>query len=261
MTTLLIVNDDGAGSPMLAPLAEKLSVLGRVRIVVPATEQSWQGKAVTRFGKLWAEPLPHLGAEAFSVSGTPSDCVNLAVHNLFPDPPDWIVSGVNLGTNAGTGFIINSGTVGAALEGALQGIPAVAFSTFLDPRFFREWMEHRRLTDPESLQVVDSTTTRTATMMESIMAHGLPPGAMVLNINFPGTVNGSTPVRWVPAQNHRYGGLFLSDGDGFVRNPRIDLYEEEEGHNDRSVILAGEISVSALSLAGLTLNGVNPFPL
>ena len=61
MTSLLIVNDDGAASPMLPPMAEKLSKLGTVRIAVPDAEQSWKGKAMTRFGKVQVKDLPGLG--------------------------------------------------------------------------------------------------------------------------------------------------------------------------------------------------------
>ncbi|NIP71668.1 MAG: 5'/3'-nucleotidase SurE, partial [Gammaproteobacteria bacterium] len=78
MTRFLIVNDDGPDSPMLAPMAEKLSALGEVSVSVPEREQSWQGKAMTRFGRITAAPLAGLGVRAYTVSGTPSDCVNLA---------------------------------------------------------------------------------------------------------------------------------------------------------------------------------------
>lgn len=261
MTSLLIVNDDGAESPMLPPMAEKLSALGTVRIAVPEAEQSWKGKAMTRFEKVHARSLPGMGVEAFAISGTPSDCVNIAVHHLLPEPPDWIVSGINIGVNAGTGFIINSGTVGAALEGALQSVPSVAFSTWLPPEWFGEWLEHRTLDQPGARRVIDTTTTRMAEMMAQLIATGLPPEVMVLNINFPGEVNGATPARWVPAQFNRYGKVFRPDGDGFVHASKVELYAEDDGESDRSVLQDGGISVTPLSLKGLTVANIREISL
>lgn len=261
MTSILIVNDDGTESPMLPRMAEKLSPLGTVRIAVPDSEQSWKGKAMTRFGRIKVRPLEGMGVEAFAIGGTPSDCANLAVHQLLPEPPDWIVSGINIGVNAGTAFILSSGTVGAAIEGAIQGIPSVAFSTYLEPPFFMEWLEHQTLNHPDAMRVVDSTTTRMAEMMGRLIPRGLPQGAMMLNINFPGAVDSGTPVRWVPIQTTRYGGIFRPDGDAFIHAASIPLEAEDNGDSDRSVLQAGAISVTPLSLLGLSMRGDHEFPL
>ena len=255
MPILLVVNDDGIDSPMLPPMAAKLAALGTVRIAVPLEEQSWKGKAITRFGRVEVERRPEFGVEAFAVAGTPSDCVNLAAHHLFGEPPDWILSGINIGSNAGAGFIINSGTVGAAFEGALQGIPSVAFSACFAPEQFRQWSAENRLTSPAALEVIDSTTTRAARMMASIMANGMPGDSVILNINFPARVGPDTPVRWVPVQNNRYGAVFRRDADGFVPCDHVGLTGGEDVLTDRAVVLRGEISVSALSIAAM---GVPP---
>lgn len=251
MPTLLIVNDDGVDSPMLRPMAEKLSTLGTVRIVVPAEEQSWKGKAMTRFGVVRAEPRPEFGVEAFAVSGTPSDCVNLGVHQLFSGRPDWIVSGINIGSNVGLGFILNSGTVGAAAEGMLQGIPSTAFSSYFEPKYFGQWSREKRLTAPEALEVVETTTTRMAAMMEKILAAEATDPEVILNINYPGVVSAETPVRWVPMQNNRYGSIFKPEDGGFVHSAQVVLQPQSEALSDRDVVLGGEISVTPLSLAGI----------
>jgi len=253
MPSFLITNDDGIQSPMLRPMAEKLGALGPVRIVVPKEEQSWKGKAVTRFGRVLVERREDFPVETYAVTGTPSDCVNLAVHHLCRPPPDWVVSGINIGSNVGLGFIVNSGTVGAALEAAFQGIPAVAFSTYLEPERFRQWNEEKRLTHPESLRAIETSTSRMAAMMERIVAAGLPAGAMLLNINFPGALTPETPVRWVPVQKNRYGGLFRREGPGYVHSTQVGLESEDTGPNDRDVVMGGEISVTALSFAAISL--------
>lgn len=265
MPTILIVNDDGVDSPMLRPMAEKLSALGTVRIAVPAEEQSWKGKAMTRFGVVRAEPRADFGVEAFAVSGTPSDCVNLAVHHLFSSKPDWIVSGINIGSNVGLGFILNSGTVGAAAEAMLQGIPSTAFSSYFKPEHFGQWSREKRLTAPEALEVVETTTTRMAAMMENILSVEHADPEVILNINYPGVVSAETPVRWVPMQNNRYGSIFKPEGDGFVHSAQVVLQAHSEAPTDRDVMLGGEISVTPLSLAGIdhgkTTGKIPEFPL
>lgn len=253
MAHLLIVNDDGIGSPMLAPMVARLAPLGDVSIVVPATEQSWQGKAMTRFGRVYARASAEFGVPAYAVTGTPSDCVNLAIHHLLPHPPDWVISGINIGSNAGAAFVLSSGTVGAALEALIQDVPAVAFSTYLRPEHFAEWNATKRLTHAYSLEVLETTTARMAAMMATLLRTGPPYPDGVLNVNFPGIVSPETPVHWAPLQNSRYGAVFRPDGDGFVHSAGVGLHDDEARVTDRSVILAGEISVTALGLSALEL--------
>ncbi|NIP72516.1 MAG: hypothetical protein GWO16_05550 [Gammaproteobacteria bacterium] len=219
-----------------------------MHIVVPAEEQSWRGKAVTRFGRIRAETRPEFGVPAFAVTGTPSDCVNLAIHHLLPEPPALVISGINIGSNAGSGFVVNSGTVGAAIEAWLQGVPTAAFSTYLHPELFREWNTERRLTQPDALTVVETTTARTADMVRTLLAPDAVPLDGVLNVNFPGAVTPDMPVRWVPLQRSRYGSLFRRDGDGFVHSAQIGLSGDDRADTDRAVIMAGAISATLLSL-------------
>jgi 5'-nucleotidase len=253
MPIFLISNDDGAQSPFLPRMVEALRPLGEVRVCVPAEEQSWKAKAMSRWGRIHAEPLRHLGADAFAVTGTPSDCVNLAVHRLFPEPPDWVISGINIGWNVGSAFAINSGTIGAAIEGGLCGVPSVAFSSYVPPEVFQQWAAERRLTGSTADAILDSTAARMGEMMAGLAGTGLPPGALLLNVNFPGAVTRATPVRWVPLQDNRYGSLFVPDGDGYVHRFQHNLRAVLDGPNDRDVVHGGEISATLLSLAGLSL--------
>jgi 5'-nucleotidase len=129
---ILLTNDDGPESPLLLFLLEKLSEFGRVVTVVPKHEQSWRGKAITR-GKALALEEAMVGPFcAFTLDGTPADCVNLAVYHLFEKKPELVVSGINIGINTGCAFLWSSGTVGACLEGNLAGIPGIALSQMLD---------------------------------------------------------------------------------------------------------------------------------
>ena len=245
MPTFLLVNDDGVNSPMLAPTVEVLRGLGRVRVVVPATEQSWKGKAMSRFGRVEVTPHDGFGVEGFAVHGTPSDCVNLGVHNLFDGPRDWVISGINIGDNIGLAFVLNSGTVGAAVEGALLGIPAVAFSHHVTQSMFHEWSSDNRMTGATAERSVRAAAATVGRLLPAILEHGLPARPGVLNINFPHGVNEKTPVRWTGLQINSYGGLFEADGGGYRHRYRGDAWREPAEANDRDVVEGGGAAAGA----------------
>jgi 5'-nucleotidase len=121
---ILVTNDDGIHARGLRALAEALGGLGEVQVVAPDREQSAVGHALTLHRPLRVE-VPEEGWSA--VNGTPSDCVNLAILGLLPEPPVLVVSGINHGSNLGDD-VTYSGTVAAAMEAALLGIPAMAVS-------------------------------------------------------------------------------------------------------------------------------------
>src|SRR5437867_9485821 len=124
MPSLLVTNDDGVHAAGLAALAQALDDLGDVYVVAPEREQSACGHALTLHRPLRVEPVRE---RWFAVNGTPSDCVNLAVLGFLPAPPVLVVSGVNHGTNLGDD-VTYSGTVSAAMEGILLGVPSIAVS-------------------------------------------------------------------------------------------------------------------------------------
>ncbi len=173
---LLLTNDDGIGAPGLRSLAAALdgaSTSGgpiAYDVVAPEREQSGCGQALTLFRPLRARKVRK---GWFAVDGTPSDCVNLAVHSLLDQRPDLIVSGVNMGVNLGDD-VTHSGTVGAALEGRLCGVPAIAFS-----------QEYR---SPERRKAAHADMERAAALATrailSLVEQGIPQ-RMLLNVNFP----------------------------------------------------------------------------
>jgi len=124
MPLVLVTNDDGINAPGLAALAEALAPLGDVYVVAPEREQSTVGHALTLHRPLRVD---RLAERRFAVNGTPSDCVNLAVLGLLPAEPTLVVSGINHGSNLGDD-VTYSGTVSAAMEGTLLGIPSIAVS-------------------------------------------------------------------------------------------------------------------------------------
>jgi 5'-nucleotidase len=124
MQRILVTNDDGYRSDGLIVLADALSALGEVTVVAPMTEKSAIGHALTLRHPLRLEAI---GGRVFGVDGTPTDCVNIAVTQIFKGLPDLVVSGINKGWNLGDD-VTYSGTVAGALEGALLGTAAIAVS-------------------------------------------------------------------------------------------------------------------------------------
>jgi len=121
---ILVSNDDGYFSPGIALLAEHLAALGEVTVVAPERDHSGASNSLTLDRPLSVRRAPN---GFFFVNGTPTDCVHLAVTGLLDFQPDMVVSGINLGANMGDDTIY-SGTVAAATEGFLLGIPSLAVS-------------------------------------------------------------------------------------------------------------------------------------
>ena len=128
---ILICNDDGIEAAGILSLAAAMDGLGDIVVAAPLSEQSAVGHAITMRDPVRARPWPFRGPSgqipAYAISGTPADCVKLAMDKLVPRKPDLVVSGINHGPNTAVN-VIYSGTVSAATEAAILGIPAIAFS-------------------------------------------------------------------------------------------------------------------------------------
>lgn len=146
---ILITNDDGVRAEGLLTLGRALTDLGRVIIVAPEHEQSASSHAITLDKPL---RINQYETDRYGVSGTPTDCVLLAVHGILDRRPDLIVSGINLGPNMGED-VTYSGTVAAAIEGSILGIPSIAVSVVSwDPVPFETAAELSRYLAVEMLE-------------------------------------------------------------------------------------------------------------
>jgi 5'/3'-nucleotidase len=164
MVRILVTNDDGYRSEGILALAGALGEIGDVTIVAPVLEASAIGHALTLRHPLRLECISD---KTFAVDGTPTDCVNVAIAQVFKGLPDLVVSGINKGWNLGDD-VTYSGTVAGAMEGALLGIPAVAVS-----------LRHTR-----GAYDFSHAARAAALMAEAILQRPLPP-RVFLNINVP----------------------------------------------------------------------------
>jgi 5'-nucleotidase len=125
---ILLTNDDGIHAPGLEALYHQLKTIAQVKVVAPEMEQSAVGHAITIYNPLRVtEVFKREALFGYAVNGTPADCVKLGANIIFPQPPDLVISGINLGMNAGD-CIIYSGTVSAATEAVILRIPSIAVS-------------------------------------------------------------------------------------------------------------------------------------
>lgn len=174
---ILITNDDGINAPGLKVLhaiaTEVAGPSGEVWTVAPAFEQSGVGHCIS-----YTHPMlmAEMGDRRFAAEGSPADCVLAGLHDVMKDsPPDLVLSGVNRGNNAAEN-VLYSGTIGAAMEAALQGLPAIALSQFYGPR-------NRDLDDP-----FNAATQHGTSVVQRLLAQGLWDTnnyRLFYNVNFP----------------------------------------------------------------------------
>jgi 5'-nucleotidase len=167
---ILVTNDDGISAPGIRNLVEAVRHLGKVVVVAPDKPQSGMGHAITIGNPLRLNPMHHLfeGVEAYSCSGTPVDCVKLAVDKVLRRKPDLCLSGVNHGANHSIN-VIYSGTMSAAVEAAIESIPSIGFS-LLDYSVEADFGPAKKY-----IKII----------VEEVLEHEMADKHLILNVNFP----------------------------------------------------------------------------
>ena len=206
---ILISNDDGIHAPGINALAEEIKKIGDVVIVAPDKQQSAVGHAITMNSPLRVQKVEKQGAFfGYAVTGTPADAVKLAVRSLLPHPPDLVISGINHGSNTAIS-VIYSGTVSAATEGTILGIPsfAISLTTYDEADFSYAAAFARKL----ALKIIEQ---------------GLPKGTL-LNVNVP------------PVAPSEIKGIVITKQGKSVWN---DEFESRRDPNDREYLwLKGDL--------------------
>ena len=166
---ILVTNDDGISAPGIRTLISIMNTIGDVVVVAPDSAQSGMGHAITLNSTLYAEEIHFDNGpqKEYSCSGTAADCVKIAIREFLGRTPDLCVSGINHGSNSSIN-VIYSGTMSAAIEAGIEGIPAIGFS-LLDYAWNANF---------------DTSKPYVKTITEQVLKHGLPKG-IVLNVNIP----------------------------------------------------------------------------
>lgn len=225
---ILVTNDDGIFSEGIKCLAEAMGELGQVIVVAPDREQSASGHSLTLNRPL---RLRKLREHWYSVDGTPTDCVNMAVQGVLKEePPDLVVSGINYGVNMGDD-VTYSGTVSAAFEANMHLLPAVAFSQQISEGFSFE------------------RSASFALDMVRVLIQQEMPRDLLLNVNFP--AEDCKGLRWTRLGKRYYQQTVIEKQDPMGRNyywiAGTPKWEKQEG-TDHAAVIEGFASVTPLHL-------------
>ena len=245
----LVTNDDGIESAFLHRLVDALLPDFKVSVAAPAFEQSWIGRAISRRREVEVIQSPSLfpdGVDAWAVSGTPTDCVNIALGNLLPELPDIIISGINIGFNTTETLILCSGTVAGAIEGANWDLPAIAFSKCVPAHLFENIRDSKGKTEGAFEASLEAAAVHARKLTLDLLQSPEPEGN-VINVNFPDSTATNSKVETTFPAKLRLGSFYgeVSPGkysfrysDGFVvdTHPQSDRAALERGSISRSVL-------------------------
>jgi 5'-nucleotidase len=230
---ILLTNDDGIFSEGIAALEASLQPIRELYVVAPDRKRNATSHSISLSANIYVKPE---GTNRFSTTGTPTDCVNIGIHRLLPGKPDLVVSGINDGANL-AGDITYSGTVAAALEARLLGIPSLALSLVSrDPAYY-------------------GTAARIGRdLAHWILLHGLPP-EVYWNVNLPDLVDGYPQrIRWT-RMGRKFYGDFLEEGSDEEGRPCLRfgrdamLYDPSDPDDaDWRAVEQGYVSVTPLRL-------------
>lgn len=229
---ILVTNDDGIHAPGLSALVDSLKNIGTVVVVAPDRERSAIGHALTLHHPLRAIKV---GDYMYAVDGTPTDCVNLGIHTLLEFKPDLVVSGINNGGNMGDD-VTYSGTVSAAMEATLMGIPAFSIS----------------LVTSGDKNDYSAAACFAAKLAELINNKGLPDDTF-LNVNIPDLPGDKLLKPLITSQGkRRYEGSIIDKIDPRGRNyywiGTVDLNFHDIEGSDYTAVSRGHISITPLHL-------------
>lgn len=229
---ILLTNDDGVHAPGLAALIKSVSEVAQVVVVAPDREQSAVSHALTLHHPLRAA---RISDNVYSVEGTPTDCVNLGIHSLLSFRPDLVISGVNRGANMGDD-VTYSGTVAAALEATLMGIPALAVS----------------LATRGTGENFDAAAAFAARLARTVHKEGLPRDTY-LNVNVPDLPAERLLPPLITCQGKRsYEGTIVDKVDPRGRNyywiGTLDLSFDDIPGTDYHAVSRGHVSISPLHI-------------
>ena len=248
----LVTNDDGIHSHFLHRLVEALLPNFSVSVAAPKKEQSWIGRAISRHSDIHVEKNSDFfpeAVEAWSLTGTPTDCVNIALGHLVSSPPDIVLSGINLGYNTTEILILSSGTIAGAIEGSLWGIPSIAFSQAIPNTLFPEISANNGRTDDRFSPVIQASANKAAQLALDTVRNP-PKKGTVLNVNFPDTMHAKADIELTQPATIHLGSLYeetekdcfrfqYSEGKRLCKNSK----------SDRDALKRGNISISELDFS------------
>ncbi len=228
MPTILLVNDDGIQSIGLLALKKRLERLGKVIIVAPEKERSGIGKALTAYGHVKInETRLSDGSKAYAITGTPAEAFLLGMNKILKHAPDMLVAGINLGPNLGIDDMLNSGTLGAALEAAIHQVPAIAVSYCV-----QKILDQPTWKDKVTSEELELTAALAEKAVQYVLKRSMPSNVDIISINVPEGVK-SRKVKITSLSYKGYGDIHTERKEGYkIASWVLSSYSSDEPGTD-----------------------------
>ncbi|MBS1267168.1 MAG: 5'-nucleotidase SurE1 [Candidatus Woesearchaeota archaeon] len=243
MTDILLTNDDGYKSIGFYPLLRELLKKYSVTCVVPNGQRSWISKSITRHNPVNLRKCDLNGHKINVCSGTPADSTQIGMYNILKQKPNLVVSGINIGENVGHARILSSGTVGAAIESAIEGVSSIAASLYIPDDLWDRIDYH----DPNNYHIYENAAKITAKVVDILYNVGFREFADVICINIP--FKATLDTEWEVAKPFKlpYGRLFKKQGNRFIHRGLPLVFEDVED-TDLKTLEQGKISITPINL-------------
>jgi 5'-nucleotidase len=248
MKNVFIVNDDSVKSPGLSILVKNLEEYN-LTIVTTEHIKSWTSKAITNKKQVLIKEDFVSNHKAYVINGYPADCVNIGLNHLTKSKQHLLVSGINIGDNATSSYVLSSGTVGAGLEGVICGVKGIIVSQKFSDEEYNEITNNFAHKSPGYYEKYFELSGKTARIIaDYVLNNELPPEVKILNINIPPqeTYQGrwflTKPCHW------SYGSLFIKTAKGFIKKTGGFAKEVKEKGTDMWALHHGYISITPYDL-------------
>ena len=247
---ILLTNDDSFDSPLFHILYDVIKEQGhQLTCIMPATEQSWKAKSMTRFGKLALEKKDIDGRKFYTFEGAPADCVNFGLYQLCEEEPDLVISGINMGYNVSLSYILSSGTIGAAMESYLADYASLSLSQQLIPELYQYWYANRSFSSEaiehfkkQVSEILEKFTPKLETLIKE---KGLWALEMPYQIKDNWEIKNS-----IPSKAH-YGNAFIKNDDGTYSHCSPRLNNDDDPRSDINIMNGGDVALNKLNLKDL----------
>jgi 5'-nucleotidase len=250
MKNILLTNDDGYNCVGFYPLLKELEKHHNITAVAPKEQKSWVGKSISAHSDVNVEKIQYEDHEIYTVTGTPADCVQIGLYDILPSRPDFVVSGINVGENVGHGRILSSGTIGAAMEGAIDGVVSVAASLCDTRDRGLDYFDRSNYKYFENAAVI---VTRVLELLETIK---LPSGIDVISINVPFDAPADADIEITVPYIEPYGKLFTQNESVFNHVGAPVKYENLQDGTDLKAVYEGKVAITPIDLRLATKEAV-----
>lgn len=241
---ILLTNDDGYSCVGFYPLLKELSKEFKVSAIAPTIQKSWVGKSISAHTNFELKKIKIDDFDINTINGTPADCVQVGLYHLLKKPPKLVISGINIGENIGHGRILSSGTVGAALEAAIDGVRAISSSLYIPPAI----QKRTDFYDKKNYFIFENAAKITHKLAKILIDVNLDKNIDVISINIPYEATVDSPFEITRPFKEPYGQLFFKQKKILVHaNPILEFKDLKEG-TDLKALSEGKISITPINL-------------